>query len=158
MCLELFSDKVEIVPASVAEESGIERESDAGWRCRRFLEIQEHFPSDLNPFRLASCDREEENLILYLFILHQATKTCISWSGAIAEWELGLTARKIRPATTMINRAAIWRVRVRNPSIKTSPKVKTCLIPLSQLPHLELWLPISHSSSSQQSENLMINF
>ena len=60
MCLEFFGDKVEIVPASVAEESGIERESDAGWRCRRFLEIQEHFPSDLNPFRLASCDREEE--------------------------------------------------------------------------------------------------
>ena len=64
------------------------------------------------PFRLALCDREGENLILYLFILHHATKTCISWSGAIAEWELGLTARKIRPATTMIRRAAIWKVRV----------------------------------------------
>ena len=37
MHLELLSDKVEIVPSSVAEETGVERESDASWRCRRFL-------------------------------------------------------------------------------------------------------------------------
>ena len=36
--LELLGDKVEIVPASVAEEAGVERESDASRRCRRFLE------------------------------------------------------------------------------------------------------------------------
>ena len=37
MHLELLSDKVEIVPSSIAEETGVERESDASWRCRRFL-------------------------------------------------------------------------------------------------------------------------
>ena len=36
--LELLGDKVEIVPASVAEEAGVERESDASRRCRRFLQ------------------------------------------------------------------------------------------------------------------------
>ena len=38
MHLELLGDKVEIVPASVAEEAGVERESDASRRCRRFLQ------------------------------------------------------------------------------------------------------------------------
>ena len=37
MHLELLSDKVEIVPSGIAEETGVERESDASWRCRRFL-------------------------------------------------------------------------------------------------------------------------
>ena len=115
------------------------------------------FPFWLIHFALHHVIGKGKNLTLYLSILHHATKTCISWSGAIAECELGLTARKIRPATTMISRAAIWKVRVWNPSIKRFPKVKTCL-PLSQLPRLELWLPIWHSSSSQQSENLMVIF
>ena len=38
--LELLGDKVQIVPPSVAEETGVERESDASWRCRRFLRKQ----------------------------------------------------------------------------------------------------------------------
>ena len=36
--LEFLSDKVEIVPASVAEEAGVEGESNSGRRCRRLLQ------------------------------------------------------------------------------------------------------------------------
>ena len=90
--LELFGDKVEIVPASVAEEAGVEGESDASRGCRRLLQRILIFSSI---FHFALCDK-----LLDL-------QTCISWSGAIAEWSLGLTARKMRPATTIIRRAAI---------------------------------------------------